>query len=434
MESSIEPNRRADRIILKNAMYYSDQHDFRLADIVISDNKIEKICLPNSIDGGNVMESTNLIILPGLINAHLHPSKELYGGLQAFSSISDVLDAVHRNNHLETEEIQGLSSLYSILNSLRQGITTLGIFTSRAEVDAEQAKKAGIRAVIHFSQNDQWLGKESKPSSSSLEDVIKRYSDCVHKYESDLIKVHPATASELSATPELMKELHKIAYQENKKFVMHVCEGKSQVEQCASHYGESGIQVLEKLNLLDSSTLLVHASALSDEDIGVLSGKKLNFIHCPVSNSFTGAGRFPFKALLHNQIGLGTDAAMVNPFHKLAFDAAFSLYFHGESNLDEKVNVIDLVDSITKTGASALGLDYVGSIQEGMFADICFFERGDVMVESQDPSLLFLDTILNHNPAHVMINGEFVVLNGKFLHCDFDLIKNHFLKNKKFER
>ncbi|MDQ0416680.1 5-methylthioadenosine/S-adenosylhomocysteine deaminase [Croceifilum oryzae] len=433
MESSIEQSRGIDRVILKNATYYSDQHDFRLADIVLYGNKIEKICQPNSIDDGNVIDATNLIVLPGLINGHLHPSKELYGGVKAFSSISEVLDAVHRNNHLETEELQGLSSLYSILNSVRQGITTLGIFTSRAEVDAEQAKKAGIRAVIHFSQNDQWIGKESKPSSSSLEDVIKRYSDCVHKYESDLIKVHPATASELSATPELMKELHKIAYEENKKFVMHICEGRSQVEQCVAHYGESGIQVLDKLHLLDSSTLLVHASTLSDEDIHVLSDKKLNFIHCPVSNSFTGAGRFPFKALLHNKIGLGTDAAMVNPFHKLAFDAAFSLYFHGESNLDEKVDVADLIDSITKTGASALGLDHVGSVKEGMFADLCFFKRGNVVVESQDPSLLFLDMILNHNPTHVMINGEFVVLNESFLRCDFNQIRDRFLQNKKLE-
>ncbi|SFX57060.1 5-methylthioadenosine/S-adenosylhomocysteine deaminase [Thermoactinomyces sp. DSM 45891] len=434
MGISMEPNKGMDRITLKNATYYSDQHDFRLADIVIYGNKIEKICQPNSQSSDHVIDAKSLIVLPGLTNGHLHPSKELYGGVKAFSSISEVLDTVHRNNHLETEELQGLSSLYSILHSLRQGITTLGIFTSRAEIDAEQAKKAGVRAVIHFSQNDQWLGRESKPSSSSLEEVIKRYSDCVHTYESDLIKVHPATASELSATPELMKELHKIAFQENKKFVMHICEGKSQVEQCISHYGKSGIQVLDKLHLLDSSTLLVHASTLSDEDLHVLSDKKVNFIHCPVSNSFTGAGRFPFKALIHNKIGLGTDAAMVNPFHKLAFDAAFSLYFHGESNLEEKVDVTDIVDSITKTGASALGLDHVGSVKEGMFADLCFFKRGDVVVESQDPSLLFLDVILSHHPIHVMVNGEFVILNESFLHCDFNLVSDHFLQNKKWGR
>lgn len=434
MYSNFGSNTKSNRMVLKNTIYYSEEHKFCEADIVISGNHIEKILPPNSSMDENGIDAQNLVVFPGLINAHLHPSKEIYGGMEAFCSISEILDKVHKNNHLETPVLQSLASLYSILSSIKQGVTTLGMFTSRAEIDAEQAKKAGIRTVIHFSQNDQWIGKESNPEESSFEKIIQRYLDCSTKYESELIQVHPATASELTATPNLMQELHKLATKQNKKFVMHICEGNSQVEQCIKYYGESGIQLLNRLNLLDSSTLLVHASRLSEQDINILLERQLNFIHCPVSNSFTGAGRFPFKDLLHNNIGLGTDAAMVNPFNSIPYEAAFSLYFHGDSCLDKKVAATDIVDSLTQKSALALGIKNLGTVKEGMLADLCFFSRKNIFIGSQEPSLLFLDTILKNEPIHVMINGKFIIINRDFPEQEFNQIQKNFIMNKRLER
>ncbi|MFJ3386958.1 MULTISPECIES: amidohydrolase family protein [unclassified Lysinibacillus] len=434
MHINFEQIRGNDSFILKNATYYSSDHRFCKGDIAISNNKIKEILPSNSSNGTNVVDTQNLVIFPGLINSHLHPSKELYGGLEPFSSISEILDTVHKNNHLETKELQRLSSSYSILNSVNQGITTLGIFTSRAEIDAEEAKKFNIRAVIHFAQNDQWVGKESSPTASSIDNIINRYLDCVDNYESDLIKVHPATASELTATSDLMKKLHAMAKEQGKRFAMHISEGSSQVDQCISYYGKSGIQILDEMDLLDDSTLLVHAASLSNEDTAILSNKNLNFIHCPVSNSFVGAGRFPFKSLLHNNVGLGTDAAMVNPFNNLPYEAAFSLYFHGESNLDEKVHPNNIIEAITTKGALALGIDNLGSIEEGMIADLCFFNQDNIFVDSQEPSLLFLDTYLKNKPVHVMVNGEFIILNQKFLNFEFEQVRKEFFVNKRLER
>lgn len=434
MFPNLKTNTKHGRIILSDTIYYSEKHEFCRADILISENRIEKILPPNSVKEEGSIDAKQFVIFPGLINAHLHPSKEIYGGMEAFCSISDVLDKVHKNNHLETPKLQSLASLYSILKSIRQGVTTIGMFTSRAEVDAEQAKKAEVRTVVHFSQNDHWIGKESKPEESSIEKIIQRYLDCSNKYESELIQIHPATASELTATSQLMKELHKLANEQNKKFVMHISEGRSQVEQCMDHYGETGIQMLNRLDLLDSSTLLVHAAKLSERDIEILLEKQLNFVHCPVSNSFTGAGRFPFKKLLHNNIGLGTDAAMVNLFNSISYEAAFTLYFHGESCLEQKVDATDIVDSLTKKGALSLGIGDLGTIQEGMLADLCFFERKNTFVDSQEPPLLFLDTILKNEPVHVMINGNFNMINREFSKHDFNQIEKDFNANKRLER
>ncbi|MCW1941687.1 hypothetical protein OMD49_29130 [Bacillus anthracis] len=69
-----------------------------------------------------------------------------------------------------------------------------------------------------------------------------------------------------------------------------------------------------------------------------------------------------------------------------------------------------------------------------MLADLCFFERKNTFVDSQEPPLLFLDTILKNEPVHVMINGNFNMINREFSKHDFNQIEKDFNANKRLER
>lgn len=425
--SKIEKN-----IILKNITYYTKTHEFKQADIKIENGKIAEISTMYNVNSEElIINAENLVIFPGIINAHLHPSKELYIGSFDHGNISDILDAVHKNNKLETDQIQEISSLYSLSKNLSQGVTTVGIFTSRAENDILQANKIGIRSVIHFAQNDQWIGKETKPDTKSIDGIINKYMHLAHKYDSEIMSIHPATASELSASKELIKTLYLLAKSHNKKFALHINEGNHQVSQCVQYYGYSGISLLNDLIEIDNNLLLIHASSLSQNDLNLINGHTTNFIHCPVSNSFTGSGKFPFKQLLlKNNIGIGTDAAMVNPFNKVSFDAAFSLYFHGESNLADKVSSKDIIDCLTVKGAASLGINNLGSIEKGSYADFCYFDKQSIFSASQNPSLVFLEKLLTDKPLHVMINGKFIIYNKCFTDLNLVKIEEQFMSNR----
>ncbi len=417
---------------LKNITYYAKTHEFKKADIRIKNGKISEILPLNSIVNNDdaIIDSTDLVIFPGIINAHLHPSKELYLGLADYGGISEILDAVHKNNQLETDQMQQIASLYSIAKNISEGVTALGIFTSRAENDILQINAVGARAIIHFAQNDQWIGKETKPSTISIDNIVHTYLNLAQKYDSEMISIHPATASELSASTDLIKNLYALAKEKHKKFAMHISEGKHQVSQCVEHYGFSGINLLDRVIGLNNNLLLIHATSLSQQDLNLIYKTSVNFVHCPVSNSFTGSGKFPFKKLLAHNIGIGTDAAMVNPFNRLPFDAAFSLYFHGSSDLNDKVSSKEIIESLTIKGATSLGLKNLGTIEEGAYADLCYFDKRNIFTESENPSLVFLEKILTDNPRHVMINGEFIIYDRCFTRFNFMEIENLFMKNR----
>jgi 5-methylthioadenosine/S-adenosylhomocysteine deaminase len=362
-----------------------------------------------------VIDSKHIIAFPGLVNAHLHPSKEIYGSILDTSPIDVVLDSVHKNNEIETPEGQYTATLKSLTTGIKKGITTFGLFTSRAEHDIKAAKLAGCRCVVNFCQNNTWIGKGHKPQHSSV-DIILDKLDSALLYQDELISVTPATASELSADDLLLLALHSSAKQNNNQFVLHVHEGEIQVKLHTHKYGKSGIQRLADLNILDKNTTLVHCCHLSKEDIKLLKTSQSQIIHCPISNCFVGAGTLPIAELQNNlNIGLGTDAAMVNPGNNLAFDAMFALYHHGDAEFNKKITAAKVLHLLTEGGAKTLGLKNVGKIEKNYKADLIFFEKTKIDADYINTSISLLKLLNNETPSRVLINGNEIITDGNLI-------------------
>ncbi|OSM94891.1 amidohydrolase family protein [Lonsdalea populi] len=362
-----------------------------------------------------VIPSYDFIILPGMVNAHLHPSKEIYGGMLDFSPIDVVLDSVHTNNSLEDSEGQYVASLKSMMSALKKGVTTFGLFTSRIESDIRAAQKIGARAVISYCQNNQWIGSGKSPESKSIEEITCQFFDAEEKFKSSLIVVSPATASELSADDDLIKKLHHIAKKISTKFFVHMHEGAHQVILHHNVYGMSGIERLAKLNVLDSHTTLIHSCHLSEKDKNLLLLGGCNIIHCPVSNSFVGAGTLPLKDLSSMTIGLGTDAAMVNPVNDITFDALMSVYHHGDKDFAKKVSATYILKVLTEGGANSLGLSQTGRIEAGFKADLIFYDRKLINSGYINTPISILKMLNHESPCKVMINGKTIIDNTTFI-------------------
>lgn len=386
-------------------------------DIYIEDGVIVETGKNLSVSSDvTIIDSGNLIAFPGLINAHLHPSKEIYGSILDTSPIDIVLDSVHKNNEMETPEGQYAAALKALTTGIKKGVTTFGLFTSRADHDIKAAKIAGCRCVVNFCQSNTWVGKGHKPQHNSVETALDKLYSAFSLYQDALISVTPATASELSADDFLLLALHSVAKQSNDRFVLHIHEGEIQVKLHTHEYGKSGIQRLADLNILDKNTTLVHCCHLSEEDIRLLKASQSQIIHCPVSNSFVGAGTFPIAELQNNlNIGLGTDAAMVNPGNNLAFDAMFALYHHGDADLSKKITATKLLHFLTEGGAKTLGLENVGKIEKAYKADLILFEKSKIDVDYINTPVSLLKLLNNETPSFVLIDGNEIIFEGKFV-------------------
>ncbi|MDH3001426.1 hypothetical protein A1D23_12825 [Chelonobacter oris] len=369
-----------------------------------------------------------LIILPGLINSHIHPSKELYQGINDYNDITNVLSTVHKNNNIETEYAQEVSSLYSILKQIKSGVTTIGVFTSRPTIDYRAIKESKIRANINYCQNNQWIGLGNKPKTKSIDAIIESYFYLAKSLSSNLVSFSPATASELSANKDLILEFYNILKSNNIKFYLHIHEGKNQVKEFIKHYSCTAIKYLKKLNILDENLTLIHSSFLYPEDIKILEHSDCNLIHCPVSNSYVGASTMPISHLKNKIIGLGTDAAMVNPLNNLLFDSLFCLYHHGTDNLSEKLSSKYILEMITTSGAKTLNIRNTGEIKVENYADMLFIEKDKL---DKISPLSILTNLHSRKPKNVMINGEFIIKDNKFTQINFNEIENNFLTIKQ---
>jgi len=367
-------------------------------------------------DDVTIIHSEHLIAFPGLVNAHLHPSKEIYGGILDTSPIDIVLDSVHRNNEMETSEGQYIAALKALATGIKKGVTTFGLFTSRADHDIKAAKIAGCRCVVNYCQSNTWVGKGHKPQHSSVDAALDKLDSALSLYQDELIAITPATSSELSADDLLFLALHSVAKEKNTPFVLHIHEGEIQVELHKRKYGKSGIKRLADLNILDKYTTLVHCCNLSAEDISLLKASQSQIIHCPVSNSFVGAGTLPISELQNNlNIGLGTDAAMVNPENNITFDAMFALYHHGDADFFKKITASKLLHMLTEGGAKTLGLEKVGKIERTFKADLIFFEKSKVDVDYINTPVSLLKLLNNENPSYVLINGKEIIIDKEFI-------------------
>ncbi|CAM3463162.1 amidohydrolase family protein [Xenorhabdus nematophila] len=415
-----------NKFFLKDVSYLdSSTMQLKVGSIKIVDGIISEI-EDVIIDYGSdiIIEAQNIILMPGLVNAHLHPSKEIYGGALDASPIDIVLDTVHKNNALEDSEGQFIASLKSLTSGLMKGVTTYGVFTSRIQSDIRAIQQAGVRCVINYCQSNQWIGSGYSPENRAIDEIIQKYLEAEDQYQSELIKLSPATASELSANEELLLSLHSIANKRMTNFTLHIHEGRHQVESYKNFYGQSAISNFDKMKLLDKNTTLIHCCTLSEEDINILKRRDCNIVHCPVSNSFVGAGTMPIRPLWENRnIGLGTDAAMVNPNNDLTFDAIFSLYHHGDSDFENKINAAEVIYMLTEGGAKALGFKDIGKIEKGYKADFIFFNKDSIDVDYINTPVSLLKMLNREKPNIVMINGVEVVKNNKLV--NFNLSENN---------
>ncbi len=402
---------------------------FRAADIKIGDGVIKDISHPGGACSENLIDGRDLLCLPGLVNAHLHPSKETYQGLYEGNASTQLMDAVHKNNRAETSTTQANATLYSLAKSVLQGITSVGIFTSRAEIDALQAKVIGIRAAIFYAQNDRWEGGGERPEVAELGTTMMQFDNAYRRFDTDLITINPATASEFSASDVLLRTFHQMARRLNRRFSMHIQEGQERVAAFRRMYYEGAIKRLHRLSILDRHTTLIHASSLSEADLENLAGSAVSLVHCPISNSFTSAGKMPLRPLLDgHSVGLGTDSAMINPLNRLAFEASFAAYFHGESDERMKVTVSDVIRMLTEHGAQSINVENCGRLEPGMKADLCLFD--DVSPQMSSADLHLLDLYLTRRPREVLVAGLPVVSDYKLRSASFDLIQTRFLATR----
>ena len=352
---------------LHNALYLDGEMKFQRADIRLADGKIEEICPVDSKGReGAVLDCTDRIVLPGLVNAHFHSQSESCRGLTKDLPITDwcgsdaqgqwfdrVTDAIDQS--ISEEDFRTLCR-YSYAAMVKQGVTCI------------QDSGLGERPP-------NW--QRECMEGFHLGGRIDAYTafERVHEDGNDRLGFSAHLLEEEDIDEDAISELTSNTFEKGMLKGAHCLETRHRRNLVEESQGKSTIELWADLGLLGADTLLFHCVHVTEADISLLASHGTGVAHCPVSNATTGEGVAPVEQMLVAGVcvGLGTDWEH-NDYWEVMRQTYLSLKVKSQ---DPSHIVAETVWRMaTKNGARCLGMGHrTGEIGVGFDADLFLVDR-----------------------------------------------------------
>lgn len=410
-------------ILIKNALILNPNNFInKPQDILIKNDLISEIS--DEITDENVdkiIDATEKILLPGLVNTHTHLSMTLFRGLADDLSLDEWL-----NDNIWPVEanLNGyycyIGALLGAVELIRSGTTTFSDMYFYMEDVAKAVEESGIRAVLSYGMID--FGDEEK-RKAEIEENLQLYKNC-HNTADGRIKVFFGPHSPYTASEELLKEVRKLADENNIGIHIHVSETQKEINDVSSEKGLRPFEYLDSIGFLGPDVVCAHSVWLSDNEIEIIKEKDVKISHNPCSNMKLASGIAPVSKLLENDIcvAIGTDGASSNNNLDLIEELKTASLLQKVATLDPKVLTSDESLAMgTINGARALGLeDEIGTVEVGKKADLILIDTNSANMVP-DSSNLSSNIIYSANGSNVdttICNGQILMENKKLTTLD----------------
>lgn len=412
-----------NKILIKNAVILDPNTDYdEKKDLLIKNDLISEISDDISEENvDKVIDATGKILLPGFINTHTHLSMTLFRGLADDLALDEWL-----NDNIWPMEanLNGnycyIGALLGAIELIKSGTTTFSDMYFYMEDVAKAVEESGIRAVLSYGMID--FGDEEK-RKAEIENNMALFKNC-HDAADGRIKVFFGPHSPYTASEELLKEVRKLADENDMKIHIHVSETQKEINDVSSEKGLRPFEYLDSIGFLGPDVLCAHCVWLNDNEIEIIKKNDVKISHNPCSNMKLASGIAPISKLLENDIcvSIGTDGASSNNNLDLIEELKTASLLQKVSTLDPKVLNSDEAIAIgTINGAKALGLeDEIGSIEVGKKADLILIDTNNANM-IPDSSKLSSNIIYSANGSNVdttICNGQILMENKKLTTLD----------------
>jgi cytosine/adenosine deaminase-related metal-dependent hydrolase len=385
-----------------------------------------------------VVDESNCVAMPGLVNAHDHmyqwatrgyvPDGTLFEWLRALYPVWARIDA-------DTVRVAARAAMARLLLSgctlstdhhyvFPQGRP--GIF--EALVDA--ARELGLR--FHPCRGSMSLG-ESKgglPPDSVVEDedaILAHTEEMIDRYHDSkrgsMCRVVVAPCSPFSVTPRLMRDSADLARRHHVRLHTHLAETLDEERFCLEKFGRRPVELMEDLGWVGEDVWYAHGIHLNDAEVDRIAEVKTGIAHCPSSNMRLGAGACRVEDLVRAgaRVGLGVDGAASNEDANLAMEAHQALLLaRVRSSSPRALDARTAWRLATRGGAECLGRDDCGTLEPGKCADIACFRVDDLAHAGIKDLVAGLALAPPARAQSVVVNGRVVVRGGRLLTADED--------------
>lgn len=319
--------------------------------------------------GAKLIDFEDRIILPTLVNCHVHlelsPLRFRISPSGKF--ILWLRQLIRKRNLISPLEIKESSGI-ALRELLREGTGLIGEVTNTA-LTVDTLKNAPICGYIF----QEILSFQGSPQLKELKD-----------YE-PYLKVTYSAHSPYTVAPLAIQAIKSYNQRRRKIFCIHCAESSEEVEFLREGTGPiatllkergrwsedfvapgiSPVKYLDTLGVLNRDSLLIHCVHLGDEDYGILSERGVWVCLCPRSNLYTGVGLPDLPKLMKYGIKLvlGTDSLASNDRLSVFEEMRTLLNFFPETS------PLTLLEMATLNGAKLFGFENFILLRRGCRAN-----------------------------------------------------------------
>jgi cytosine/adenosine deaminase-related metal-dependent hydrolase len=422
------------RILIKGASIVTMDDrlgDFAVADLLVEGARIAAI-RPNLVaSDAELVDGTGRIVIPGLVNAHMHTWQTALRGVAANWTLLEYFRWVHAGlaTCFRPDDIH-IATLVGALNQINCGTTTLVDWCHNnptpAHTDAAVAAlfESGIRAAF-FHGSPKPDPKPGEPHFSEIPHPrreVERLLKGPFASRDGLITLGLAILGPHYSTLDVSLHDFRLAKEFGLVASMHQGGGPAKTP--------GGWRKLIDAGLVGRGVNIVHGNDLADEDLRRLVDLGVSFSATPENEMTQGHG-FPITGRLlrlGRAPSLGVDlesvlsgdmptVARIALGMQRALDNAESRRDAGKIPDTTTVTTREALRWITVEGAAMLGLeDRIGSLAPGKQADLVMLRADDLNLwPVHDPVSTVVMQASLANVEAVMIAGEWKKRDGRLL-------------------
>jgi len=394
---------------------------------------------PGTVD--QVIDGSDRLVLPGLIDIHAHPEHEpLYRGVREEHGLRDMhMTGLYERSQAFSapdDEARAASAEFAYCELLLSGVTSLVDISPAWDGWIELFAKSGMRGFLapgyasarwrltndfdlHYAW-DEARGRESFATALALIDRAighqsGRLSGVVSPMQID------------TCTADLLRDSRDAARDRGLPFTLHVAQSVGEVREIIRRYGKTPVQWAHEIGMLGPDTILGHALFLDTHswirwwtktDLGLIAETGSSVAHCPTPFARYGQIMENFGDYLRAGVtmGLGTDTTPHNLVEEMRKAAVLARIAARDI---ATVTTSDLLYAATAGGAKALMRDDLGRIATGKKADLVLVDLTlPQMIPARDPLRSFVYHAADRAVRDVFVDGRQVVAESKVLTLD----------------
>ncbi len=387
-----------DNFVLKGNICYSKN----LKEISVHENNyvvcINKKCagvfdtLPKIYSQYPLFDYRDRLIIPGLMDLHIHAPQYAYRGLGMDLELIQWLDRQAFLEEAKYCDEEYARKAYSIFcNQMKNSATTRACIFSTVHKDTTKIlmqlmEDSGLITFIGKVNMDQNAPDTLREQSAekSYEDTLNWLNEAEGKFKRTFPILTPRFVP--SCSKELFEKLSKIQKRYSIPVQSHLSENPDEIKWVKDLYPDSKFygDVYDSYGLFGNGvkTIMAHCVYSTDEEVEKIKDNGVFIAHCPASNMNISSGIAPIRKYLDKNIniGLGSDVAggQSESIFKAMVDAisVSKLYYRLCDQTSTPLTFEEAFYMATKGGGKFFG--NVGSFENGYDFDAVVIDDNDL--------------------------------------------------------